>query len=201
MQKEKINMQEISEMSCEEIYSCMLARQIKAIMFHEQMTILFDFLNLHGFKRMHEYQYFCENKEMRGIQRYFINHHNKLIPEKEIENPNLIPADWYKYSRDEVTSTIKKQYIEKCFKDYVDWESETKTYLEAYAKALMNQDKIADFNFINKMICDVDKELKRTMRMYIKLKSVNYDLVYVEEIQPELHKKYKNKMKDTSLKL
>ena len=59
--------------SCMEVYEKINTNMLTAIMFHEQVTDLFDFLNLHGFKRMHEYQYLSELVERRRLKRYVLN--------------------------------------------------------------------------------------------------------------------------------
>lgn len=85
-------------MTVEEIYSKILQHMIKGLMFHEQMANYYDFLGLKGYKRCHEYHYLEENCAMRTLNRYFINHHNKLIPKLEVSDPEIIPNSWYKYS-------------------------------------------------------------------------------------------------------
>lgn len=52
-------------------------------------------MNLRGFKREGEYHYFKESAELRGLHRYAINHFNKMIFDKDIPSPRLIPANWH----------------------------------------------------------------------------------------------------------
>lgn len=42
-------------MTCEEIFSKIANTYVNGIMFHTDMVQYFDFLNLHGYKRLHEY--------------------------------------------------------------------------------------------------------------------------------------------------
>ena len=65
--------------SCKELFEKIVNRQIAALMFHDKMADLYDFLGLYGFKRVHEYQYLSESIAFRGVKRYFINHHNMLL--------------------------------------------------------------------------------------------------------------------------
>ena len=78
-------------MTVEEIYSEISAHMIKGIMMHSQLADYYDFLGLGGYKRCHEYHYLEETMYHRKLNRYFINHHNKLIPEMEVEDPKVIP--------------------------------------------------------------------------------------------------------------
>ena len=65
-----------SDINCKAIFEKVINRQISALMFHDEMADMYDFLGLSGFKRLHEYQYFCESAEYKAIKRYFLNHHN-----------------------------------------------------------------------------------------------------------------------------
>lgn len=187
--------------SCKEIFEKIVSRQVTALMFHDNMADLYDFLGLVGFKRMHEYQYLSESIEMRGIKRYFINHHNMLLEEPHITQENVIPTDWIGHTRNDVNVQTRRQYVEKSVEDYCEWEKDTKCCLEECAKNLLDMGAIADFNKVQELIKDVDKELKKAERLYIKLCSVDFDPVYTMEIQPEIHEKYKAKTKRLGVKI
>ena len=174
-----------SYVSCIEVYEKINTNMLTAIMFHEQVTDLFDFLSLHGFKRMHEYQYLSESVERRRLKRYVLNHHGKLLQDNVTEPVQIIRKD--------VTSQVRTQYIEKVFEDYCSWEKSSKKLYEECAKTLLNMGYVADFHRIMTIVEDVDCELKMLERLYIDLKSVGYNEVYVATLQPELHEKYRKK--------
>lgn len=180
---------------CKEAYEEINSRQVTALMFHDQMADFFDFLGLAGFKRMHEYQYVAESAEHRATKRYFLNHHNRLLSEEHIEDPEVIPDSWYKYTRFDVSTQVRKQAVETAFDKYKEWETQTKECYEKHAKALMEAGYVADFMRVEELICDVDKELKHLERLTITLKSVAYDEVYIAELQHSMHEKYKKKIK------
>lgn len=186
---------------CKQVYQIVNARQIKALMFHDQMADMFDFLGLMGFKRMHEYQYFVESAEHRSLMRYYINHHNELLPEAQIEVISIVPQDWVKYSRSDVTQQVRAQYVEKLFDDYCEWENDTKQLLESCAKKLFDAGKISDFNKINCLIKDVDCELKSADRMKIILSAVDYNPVYVASIQEDIHEEFRQKTKNIGIEI
>ena len=187
--------------SCKEIFEKIVSRQVTALMFHDNMADLYDFLGLVGFKRMHEYKYLSESIEMRGIKRYFINHHNMLLEEPHVTPEKVIPTDWIGHTRNDVNIQTRRQYVEKSVEDYCEWEKDTKCCLEECAKTLLDMGAIADFNKVQELIEDVDKELKKAERLYIKLCSVDFDPVYIMEIQPEIHEKYKSKTKHFGVKI
>lgn len=186
-------------MDCSGVFKTINDRQIEALMLHDQMADMFDFLGLMGFKRMHEYQYFSEAAEHRATKRYFINHHNKLIMEGEINNPRIISREWNKYTRFDVDASTRKQSVKSAFEKYKEWEEETKEIYCDCAKALMEMGHVACFNKVNDLICDVDMELKKLHRMMLKLSAVGYDEVYMISIQDELHECYKEKTKEIGI--
>ena len=188
-------LEEYEPKDCKEVFSIINARQITALMFHDQMADLFDFLGLPGFKRMHEYQYLSESAEHRTTKRYYINHHGYLIPDEEIDPVDVIPDDWYRYNRMEVTSSVRKQAVQKAMEQYKDWECDTKCIYEKCAAYLMAWKQIADFDKVSALVHDVDQELKHLERLCLELKSVDYDCTYIATIQPEYHEMYKEKSK------
>lgn len=194
---EKTRITEIA--SCAEIFQSINARQITALMFHDQMADYFDFLGLMGFKRMHEYQYLSESAEHRALNRYYINHHNKILYSVDVASPHAIPDDWAKYTRFDVTPQVRTQAIKRALEQYNDWECETKEFYESCAKALLEMGHIADFNKVNDLVKDVDMELKTIDRLCITLSSVGYNDVYIATIQDELHERYREKSKSIGI--
>lgn len=183
-------------MTSEDIFKAIHDHQITALMFHTQMADLFDFLGLRGFKRMHEYQYLSESAEHRGLCRYYINHHNKLLVGGHPQGPQVIPAEWGQYTRFDVTPQVRKQAVEKAFNEYREWESSTKKAYSEYSKALMGLGCVADALKINEYIKDVDQELKCLDRLLLKLKAMSFDAVGMMDMQEELHEHYRQKTKD-----
>lgn len=182
-------------MTVEDIFKKLDAHIIKGLMYHEQMADYFDFLNLHGYKRLHECRYLEESAVMRSLHRYYVNHYNKLLPESAIENPKSIPMSWYNYSRTDVSPAEKKKFIEQAFDSWVNWESETKElYQHAYSE-LCEIGEIAAACKIKEMLSDVDMELKKACRMMLNLKMVDYDLSTIYLCQDEMHETYKEKEK------
>lgn len=192
---------DISSMSCREIFSCILTRQVYALMFHDQMANYFDFLGLNGFKRMHEYQYISESIGFRKLQRYYINRYNELVQPHEVSDPEAIPSEWMNHNRKDVTPQIKKRSVKEAFEEYREWEKETEDHLCMYANALCERGKLMDYSYVMGMVEDVCCELNRIDRMMLKLSGVDYSMEYIEEIQGELHEKYKKKTHRAGKKL
>ena len=183
-------------MTIEEIFGKISAHMVKGVMIHEQMSDYYDFLNLHGYKRCHEYHAKCEMKNMRHLHRYFINHFNRLIEETPIENPDVIPSSWYRYTRQEVDANTKRSAVKTGIEKWVAWEEETKDLYEKMYTEAMSIGEIAAAGKIMCYIREVDKELKWAQRTHIDLVTVDYDLGYIMGKQTYLHDKYKGKTYD-----
>lgn len=183
-------------MTVEEIFSKISQRMIGGLMFHEQMSNYYDFLNLRGYKKCHEYHYLEETCEYKKLCKYYINHHNKLISKSSVDEPKVIPDSWYRYTRQDVDMSTKKTAIKNGINMWVEWEKETKKLYESMYIELMNIGEIAAMLYVKGLICDVDCELKKVERYALDRKSMDYDLAILIPEQHEIHEKYKEKIKE-----
>lgn len=181
--------------SVDDVFAEINARQIAALMMHDQMADYFDFLGLSGYKRLHLYQYFAESKERRDVAHYYINHHGKLIQDRFEGNIQMIPESWRSANRMSVGKSTKQKAVEDGFSVYLGWEQATKDVYQKYATALREQGYVADAIFVDRLVEDVDNELERLERIITDLITSGYDPVYILESQKELHDKYKKKMR------
>ena len=117
-------------MTAEEVYSKIASHMIKGMMAHDQLANYYDFLGLKGYKRCHEYHFMCETVAYRSINRYFINHYNKMVEQEQVSDPELIPSSWYKYTRHDVDINTKRNAVKVGLDKWVAWEKETKTLYE-----------------------------------------------------------------------
>ena len=164
---------------------------IKGIMIHDQMCDFYDFLNLHGYKRAHEYHAKCEMKAMRKLHRFFINHYDRLIEEDQIDNPDVIPSAWYRYKRQDVEPNTKRNAVKTGIEKWVAWEQETKDlYERMYAEC---EEEVAR-QMIGCLLCDTAKELKYAKRKHLDLVAVDYSIAYIVGQQDHLHDLYRKKM-------
>ena len=178
-------------MTCEEIFSELAAHMIKGMMIHEQLANYYDFLGLKGYKRCHEYHFLHESCMFRKLNRYYINHYNKLIPEKKVDDPQVIPNTWYRYTRQEVDSGTKKNAVKTGLERWVAWERETKELYQSMYQEVVNNGSIAAALFIECLIKDVDCELKKAERYHLNKLATNYDMIDIIEEQKHKHAKYK----------
>lgn len=176
------------------IFKELSAHMVKGLMLHDQMADYYDFLNLHGYKRCHEYHAKCEMEGYRHLHRYYINHFHRLVEEDNVPNPDAIPASWYRYSRQEVDTGTKRTAVKAGIEKWVAWEKETKSFYERMYHELEEAGEIASANFLCGYIKAVDKELKWAERKHIDLATVDYDIGYIMGQQDHLHDWYMEKM-------
>ena len=182
-------------MTIAEIFKKISTHQIEGLMLHDQLADYFDFLNLHGYKRMHEYHYLSESISMRTTHRYYINHYNMLIEEDDVSSPSVLPSTWKLRTRYDVDIGTRKKSVLNAFEKWKTWECDTKELYEKLYSEACELCEIAAALKIKELIADVDQELKYAERMFIELKSVDFDMTYILEKQDELHEKYKNMSK------
>lgn len=183
-------------MTIEEIYSKINEHMINGLMLHDQLANYYDFLGLKGYKRCHEYHYLAENLAYRSLNRYFINHHDMLIPEAKFTNINVIPAGWYEHTREDADPATKKEAVKTGLEKWVTWERETKKLYQQMYKEAMDIGEVASACKIKCLVMDVDKELKKAERYWLNKEAIGYDLTSIIEEQSNKHDKYEKKIQE-----
>ena len=182
-------------MTVEEIFRTVSTHMIKGVMVHEQLADYYDFLNLHGYKRCHEYHMHKEMKSLRKLHRYFINHFNRLIEEEQFDNPDVIPSSWYRYTRQEVDVNTKRNAVKSGIEKWVAWEEDTKKLYAKMYTELMTIGEVSAAEKIGCFLSDVDCELKMAQRYHIDLVTSDYSISYILGHQKHKHDYYLRKMR------
>lgn len=180
-------------MTVDEIYATLAQHMLQGLMLHEQLANYYDFLGLKGYKRCHEYHFMQENCAYRGLCRYFINHHNKIIPYREVDDPHLIPDSWYRYTREEVDVSTKRNAVKNGLQKWVEWEHSTKELYEKMWKELIEIDEVASACKVKELITNVDCELKKAERYWLDKKAIDFSIDAIIAEQKPMHCKYKKK--------
>ena len=152
---------------------------LNGAMLHEQLTNYFDFLNLQKYKKQQNNQFKDEMNAYRKIYTYYINHYQELIPQLSIDNPNIIPPQWYSYNRYSINPEAKKSSIKNGFEIWVRWERDTKKLYESLYNNLLNINDVAGAEQVRKLIKDVDNELKNAEQELINLIAIEFDLTVI----------------------
>lgn len=177
-------------MTIDEIFTELSGHMTKGVMLHAQMADYYGFLALKGYMKAHAHHMSKELKGLCKLHRYFLCHYNRLIEEPEIENPDAIPATWYRYERQDVDASTKRNAVKNGIEKWVAWEVETKALLEMRYKELLDMGEVAAAEFIEDYIEAVDKELKKAQEKHICLTSLDYSLSYIIGEQDALCDRY-----------
>ena len=176
-------------MTASEIFGRINAHQIEGVMLHSQLAEYFGFLNLRGYKCQHEVQTMSEFVEQQKTVRYFVAHFNRLMPEAEAKDPEIIPSAWRNYTRQQVDAGTKRKAVRDAFLRWRSWETETKKlYEQAYAD-LYELGEIAAACEVKRLVEAVDRELECVDEQHITLECLDYDLAAICAEQDELFKK------------
>lgn len=162
-----------------DIFADISAHQIKGLMIHSQLADYYRFLGLDKYADCHEARYNDEICGWRMISWYYVEHYNHLIAEKQIDNPNIIPAEWYGVTRQDVDTATKRRAVEYGLRRWVEWETETKKLYEAAFAELLALGEGAAAMRIKKCMCAVDYELADAQKYMLNKKAVDYDIAYL----------------------
>lgn len=182
-------------MTVDEIFTKLAAHMVEGMMIHDTLSKGYDFLGLYGFSKCHEYHHIEETKGYECLLHYYSTRYHKLLEIKNIPEPEIIPANWYKYTTMAVDVATKRQAVKTMTEKWVEWERNTKKLYQDMYKELFELGEIAAANKINCFICDVDEELKHAEKKLIKLETLGYDIGTIVNWQQPMYKKYKKKLK------
>lgn len=172
-------------MKTEEIFKNIALHMLKGIMIHEEMANCFAFLNLKRYEIMQEERYLDESKELSKVNSFYISQYGKLIPKILVaEFPKIIPDVFYNHTVDDLTSNNIRQSVKDLFNAWVKWETETKElYEQCYIDLIDNNSDVSASIIIEKMLVDVNSELEVAKKFWYKLKSCDFDIVFILEDQ------------------
>lgn len=163
-------------MEVSEIFYEISNHMLEGIMTHQQLANYYDFLGLGGYKRCHEYHFLDEICSYRKVQKYYISHYNKLIPERSREFPNLIPTTWYGVLRGDVDSATRTAAIRTGMEKWVTWQRETKRFYEQKYRELLDLGEVAAAHFVGDLLLHTTEELKKAEKYWIRKKAIEYDI-------------------------
>lgn len=180
-------------MSAIDIFKKIKEHQVSGVMLHKNMMQYYDFLGFHGLKRLHEYHMFKELMANDIVERYAINHLNRIIVEGHIPAPFKVPENWANVDRLAVKNEYRRQYLQDGMKKWHEWELLTKDTYQGLYKELCDMGEVAAAQVVLRLVEDVDKELKYTQRLFIKFTKMDWDLKSIEPFEKPMHDKFAKK--------
>lgn len=182
-------------MELQEIMNKVASHMVSGMMFHEQMSEYYLFLNLKGYSKCHEYHFMDETCNYRKFCKFYTKHFQRLI-HTDIEVEQYIPESWYKYTRFDVDKGTVQESVKKGLEMWVDWERKTKKmYQEVYTE-LVEANEIDAAIYMEKLVRCVSKELEKVESYHIKKTIIDYNISDIMAEQHHKKEKYKGKIKE-----
>ena len=182
-------------MTIEEIFRKIVTHMNKGVQMHKDLIHIWDFLGLKGFKKCHYYHYLEESMNEQDCLSYYMKHYHKILHRDVFEEIQLVPSTWQKYTQFEVDINTKRNTIRELFKTWIEWEKSTKVLLQDSYNELWELKEFAAASKINTYLADVSQELAYAEEYFLTLENTGYDLAYILDQQPQIHKKYSQKIK------
>ena len=205
------------------LYSELMNRMKQGVEMHEQLADYYGFLNLPGYQKCHEYQMLCELLTYRKAKDTYMKEYNQLVqPFSMMYNltnmgnnsnmnnnngmngnynyANVIPQNWYKYTRYDVDASTKRNAVRDGFKKWIEYEKETKQFLTDMVKKLEQADDRESARKLDYLIDHVEKEIETAEEKMMALENSGYDMNYILQQQDHLKAKYADKIRKLNMK-
>lgn len=108
---------------------------------------------------------------------------------------NVIPTNWYSYTRYDVDQGTKRTAVKDGFKKWIDYEKETRQYLSQMAQRLEQMNEREAARKLDHLIEHVEKEIATAENKMMNLESTGYDMAYILQQQDELKRHYADKIR------
>lgn len=206
----------------QQLYSELINRMKQGVEMHEQLADYYNFLNLPGYQKCHEYQMLCELLTYRKAKDMYMKEYNQLVQPNYLSGllnmgnnmsnnnnnsqngvnyaENVIPQNWYKYTRYDVDQGTKRNGVKEGFKKWLDYERDTKQFLTQMSDKLNQIGEREAARRLDYLIDHVEKEIEQAEEKMISLESSGYDMNYILSQQEELKEKYAEKIRNINMK-
>lgn len=205
----------------QQLYSELMDRMRQGTEIHEELADYYNFLNLPGYQKNHEYHMLCELLTYQKAKDQYMREYNQLVQPSGMMNnmsnmgnnngggnsgnhgryaQNIIPMGWYKYTRYDVDTNTKRNAVKEGFKKWLDYENETKQFLVNMGKTLEQKGEREAARKLDFLIDDVENEIEHAEQKMLALESAGYDINYIQQEQEPLKEKYANKIQKLNMR-
>lgn len=108
---------------------------------------------------------------------------------------NVIPTNWYNYTRYDVDQGTKRTAVKDGFKKWLEYEKETRQYLSQMAQRLEQMNEREAARKLDHLIEHVEKEIATAEDKMMNLESTGYDMNYILQQQEGLKRHYADKIR------
>ena len=147
---------------------------LSGIMLHSDMVDYYKFLSLDGYAKCHEYRMISESREYRKLRSKFLHIYDQLIQDDEQPKESVVPDAWYTHVRQDVDPQTLKEAVKDGLTTWIEHETETKRLYEESAKMLRELGDVESALFVEELVCDVAKELKKAKKYHLNKEHMEY---------------------------
>ena len=108
---------------------------------------------------------------------------------------NVIPTNWYNYTRYDVDQGTKRNAVKDGFKKWIEYEKETRQYLSQMAQRLEQMNEREAARKLDHLIEHVEKEIETAENKMMDLESTGYDMAYILQQQDKMKRHYAEKIR------
>jgi len=164
---------------------------LENLMIHDEFANYFNFLNLQGYKRMHENEYLENVIKNRLINRYILT--KKLLPANVNNFPsfNIIPHDWHTVDPLTISADYTLKAVKDAFSVYLERMEYSKEHVEKIAIYFSQKGDLITYSFLNDMVKHYDKDIKYLTR-YMACLNKAESIDYIMEKQDSMHDEYRD---------
>ena len=181
-------------MAAAEVFARLSQHMVEGIMIHTEFADYYLFLNLPGYAACHRFHAKSESKSRHELHEYYITHFGKLIQRQSQSAVDVIPNNWFSYTRPDVTVSDIRAAVKKGLEAWVKWEKDTKELYQSSYRELMETGEVAAACFVKNLVLDVTEELSSAERYLLNKMAVDYDIGAILSEQDGEHHKYRTKM-------
>jgi hypothetical protein len=160
-------------MTCKEALLQIIQRQTEGLMYHDEMTDYYAFLNLGVLKKLHRKQTEEELEALRKAKCDYISTFG-MIPFYTANDPKAIPSDWRNKTNAEVDEQSLKLLIQSSLLGYVSWEEDTCDIYKTSAQAFKENMNSPLYRKACDMIEEVQKEICKVNQLLLDAASYDY---------------------------
>jgi len=161
--------------------------------FYFQKSDVFDMLGLCGYKRLMELKWMKEIRMKKMLHRFSVNDLGFIVPKYDPDKrEELIHNQLYNLDRMNVDGRLVKDTVKNTFDEWLEMlERDYLYFIEIWYKLIENK-QVDLACFVEKMVKHHEIKIKYLTREIVKLKTVDYDVWYIMEMQEALHDKIRD---------
>lgn len=173
------------ESNIEDVFKKLSLHMLEGVMIHEEMANYFAFLGLNGYEATQANRYIEESNNLSKLHSFYIRYFGKLIPRVQISTiPQIIPDSFYNHVTNDLSTNDIRQSVKTIFEYWASWEEKTKSLFEqSYIGLRDSYNEVSSSIVVMELLKDVNVELEMVKNKLHKLRSTNFDIVYIVEDQ------------------